>query len=57
MQTKYANKSDKRHFTANDEILESSDGVKFVVSTQWGKHNISEIVALAKREGFQVDEI
>lgn len=57
VQTKYANKSDKRHFTANDEILESSDGVKFVVSTQWGKHNISEIVALAKREGFQVDEI
>lgn len=57
VQNKYANKSDKRHFTAYDEILESTDGVKFVVSTQWGKHNIFEIVDLARREGFQVDEI
>ena len=57
VKTKYANKSDKRHFTAKDEILESADGVKFVVSTQWGKHNITEIVDLARREGFQVDEV
>jgi len=57
VQTKYANKTDKRHFLKNDEILESSDGVKFAVSTQWGKHNISAIVDLASKEGFQVEEI
>lgn len=57
VQTKYANKSDKRHFTASDEILESADGVKFVVSTQWGKHNITEIIDLARRLGFRVDEV
>lgn len=57
VQTKYANKSNKRHFTASDEVLESSDGVKFVVSTEWGKHNIIEIVDLARREGFEVEEV
>lgn len=57
VETKYANKIDKRHFTANDEILKSSDGVKFVVSTQWGKHNIHKILDLARKEGFQVDEV
>ncbi|PZX50138.1 type I restriction enzyme HsdR N-terminal domain-containing protein [Algoriphagus chordae] len=57
VQTKYANKSNKRHFTAENQILESTDGVKFVVSTEWGKHNIAEIIDLARREGFQVDEV
>lgn len=56
VKTKYANKSDKRHFTATDEVLESSDGVQFMVSTQWGKHNITEVIELAKRLGFQVEE-
>ena len=57
VQTKYENKSDKRHFTAHDEILESADGVKFVVSTQWKKSNMTEVVEWARREGFQVDEV
>ncbi len=57
VETKYANKTDKRHFLENDEILESSDRIKFVVSTQWGKHNITEIVDLARKEGFQVEEV
>lgn len=57
VETKFANKSDKRHFIESDEILESLDKVKFVVSTQWGKHDINEIVNLARKEGFQVDEI
>ncbi|MCG8902786.1 hypothetical protein G1K97_13185 [Tenacibaculum finnmarkense] len=57
VETKYANKTDKRHFLENDEILESSDRIKFVVSTQWGKGNITEIVDLARKEGFQVEEV
>ncbi|MBE7630508.1 type I restriction enzyme HsdR N-terminal domain-containing protein [Tenacibaculum piscium] len=57
VKTKYANKTDKRHFLENSEILESSDGIKLVVSTQWGKHNISEIIDLARKEGFQVEEV
>lgn len=57
VKTKYANKSNKRHFTANDDILQSSDGVPFVVSTQWGKGNINKIVDLARKEGFHVDTV
>jgi hypothetical protein len=57
VETKYANKSNKRHFTGSDEILESSDGIKFVVSTEWGKGNIENIVDLAKREGFSVEKV
>ncbi|MDT0690067.1 type I restriction enzyme HsdR N-terminal domain-containing protein [Salegentibacter sp. F188] len=56
VETKYANKSNKRHFTGSEEILESSDGVKFVVSTEWGKGNIENLVDLAKREGFSVEK-
>ena len=53
---KYANKSNKRHFTAPSEILQSQDGVRFVVSTEWGKGNINNIVDLARREGFHIEE-
>ena len=57
VETKYANKSNKRHFTGNDEILTSKDNIKFVVSTEWGKHNIDNIVDLARKENFQVQEV
>lgn len=57
VETKYANKSDKRHFTGKDEILTSSDNVKFVVSTQWGKGNIDNIVDLGRKLGFKIEEI
>jgi len=57
VETKYANKSDKRHFTGKDEILTSSDHVKFVVSTQWGKGNIDNIVNLGRKLGFKIEEV
>ena len=57
VETKYANKSNKRHFTGNDELLTSRDNVTFVVSTEWGKHNIDNIVDLARKEGFTVQEV
>ena len=55
--TKYANKSNKRHFTGNDEILTSADNIQFVVSTEWGKDNINNIVELAREKGFEIQEV
>lgn len=57
VETKYANKSNKRHFTGNDEILTSNDNIQFVVSTEWGKDNISNIVELARKNGFEIQEV
>ena len=57
VETKYANKSNKRHFIDDINILTSSDNVKFVVSTEWGKFNIDNIVNLAKKQGFKIEEV
>jgi len=57
VETKYANKSNKRHFTGNDEILISKDNIKFVVSTEWGKDNVNNIVDLARKQGFEIQEV
>ncbi|PKB15211.1 type I restriction enzyme HsdR N-terminal domain-containing protein [Flavobacterium sp. 5] len=57
VETKFANKSNKRHFTGSENILISSDNIKFVVSTEWGKGNIDNIVNLARKEGFKIDEV
>lgn len=57
VETKYANKSNKRHFTGAENILLSDDNVKFVVSTEWGKANIDNIVNLARKEGFEIEEV
>jgi hypothetical protein len=37
--------------------LISNDNVKFVVSTEWGKGNIDNIVDLARKEGFKIEEV
>ncbi|SEM11012.1 Type I restriction enzyme R protein N terminus (HSDR_N) [Maribacter orientalis] len=57
IETKYANKSNKRHFIGNDEVLTSSDNIKFVVSTEWGRDNIKNIVDLARKQGFNIEEV
>ena len=57
VETKFANKSNKRHFTGENEILTSADGIQFVVSTEWGKHNVMNIVELAREKGFQIEEV
>jgi hypothetical protein len=57
VETKFANKSNKRHFTGNDEILTSADNIQFVVSTEWGKDNIKNIVDLARENGFEIKEV
>ena len=56
VETKYANKSNKRHFTENKSILTSSDNVNFVVSSEWGKGNVENIVNLARKKGFIIDK-
>jgi hypothetical protein len=57
VEIKYANKGNKRHFIAPDEILESSDNIKFVVCTEWGKDNINNIVDLGRKQGFEIAEV
>lgn len=57
VETKYANKSNKRHFIEDENILTSNDNVKFVVSTQWGKGNVENIVDLARKKGFEIEEV
>ena len=57
VERKYLNKADKRHFMNYNEILTSSDEIKFVVSTQWKLDNVQNILKLAKREGFKIDEV
>ena len=45
----------KRWF--DKDILISNDGVKFVVSSQHGKDNISRIFELANKFGYEIKEI
>ena len=56
IEIKYFNNSNKRHFIKDHEILESADGIKFAVSTEWNFNNVLNIVKLAKKEGFKIDE-
>lgn len=57
VEIKYANKGNKRHFIADNEILTSADNIQFVVCTEWGKDNINNVVELARREGFEIAEV
>tara|TARA_R110002050_G_scaffold299016_1_gene463563 strand:+ start:1377 stop:2465 length:1089 start_codon:yes stop_codon:yes gene_type:complete len=57
VEIKYANKGNKRHFIADNEILISADNIQFVVCTEWGKDNINNIVDLARKQGFEIAEV
>ncbi|MDI9880270.1 type I restriction enzyme HsdR N-terminal domain-containing protein [Flectobacillus longus] len=57
VEEKYANKENKRHFTESNDILISADNIQFVVSTQWDKDNINNIVDLARENGFEIQEV
>jgi hypothetical protein len=54
---KYGHTDRKRHFVRNDEILTSSDNIQFVVSTEWSIHNVQEIVKIAEKEGYRIDQV
>lgn len=48
------NKDPRRFYMKPEEILISSDNVKFVVSNQWGKDNIDRFIKVATEKGFEI---
>lgn len=44
----------RRYFKEEENQLSSGDGIKFAVSTEWGKDNLPNIVKQAKELGFIV---
>lgn len=40
-----------------EDILLSSDNVKFVVSNQWGKDNIDRLIKVATELGFEITRV
>jgi hypothetical protein len=54
---KYSSQANKRHFINANEILKSSDNIEFVVSTEWRLENVQNILKVARKAGFQIDEI
>lgn len=54
---KYSTQENKRHFMNANEILRSSDNIEFVVSTEWRLENVQNILKVARKAGYQIDEI
>lgn len=54
---KYGHIDRKRHFVQEGEILTSSDNIQFVVSTEWTIDNVQEIVKIAEKEGYKIDQV
>jgi hypothetical protein len=48
-------KSGKRHYMNDDQVLTSADNVQFVVCTQWGTGNITTFLAKAKALEFVIE--
>lgn len=46
-----------RHLLKDEYILTSGDGVKFVVSNQWEKANVLNLLQIAKNEGWSYEII
>ena len=46
-----------RHLLKDEYILTSGDGVKFVVSNQWEKANVLNLLQIAKNEGWSFEII
>ena len=53
---KYQGSKKKRHFIDNNDTLISGDGIKFLVSTEWGIGNINKFVELARNENYDIQE-
>jgi hypothetical protein len=41
-----------RHLTKEDYVLTSGDGIRFVVSNQWDKVNIQNLLMIAENQGW-----
>lgn len=46
-----------RHLIKDDYVLTSGDGVRFVVSNQWGKVNILNLLQFVKNQGWKYEII
>ena len=46
-----------RHLVKEEFILTSSDGVRFVVSNQWEKGNVLNLLQIAKNEGWSYEVV
>ena len=46
-----------RHLLKEEYILTSGDGVRFVVSNQWEKANVLNLLQIAKNEGWSYEII
>lgn len=44
-----------RHLVKDEYILTSGDGIKFVVSNQWEKANVINLLQIAKNEGWKYE--
>ncbi len=47
----------KRYFLNEEQLLQTIDSQTIAVCNQWGIGNINPILEIAKREGYQVEEI
>ena len=52
-----AKKLKQRHLINDEYIMTSYDGVSFVVSNQWEKGNVLNLLQIAKNEGWEYDII
>ena len=51
---KEKNYNGRRYFNDQDLVMQSSDGVSFAVSTQWGKGNIEKFLKTVRQLGYHV---
>jgi hypothetical protein len=47
----------KRYFFNEEQLLQTGDGYKVAVCSQWGIGNISPILEIAKNQGYQIEEM
>lgn len=51
------NRDTRRFFMKPDEILMTSDNIKFVVSNQWGIENINIFIKVARGQGYEITRV
>jgi len=47
----------KRYFLNEEQLLQTGDNQTIAVCNQWGIGNINLILEIAKRQGYQVEEL
>lgn len=53
---RYVDQPKKRHFIDESDILVSADKIPFVVSTEWGKDNINNVLEWAQKENYIIEK-